>query len=105
MWVGIALPLSALHLGQHVALLSPRCNARLSSKEVSPECKGAKVKKQYVIGEICLVLAYLITTVFVIVLPVTFSWVHLTYTATFGAVCAYTRYLLSKLNTKFHEFP
>jgi CrcB protein len=105
MWVGIALPLSALHLGQHVALLSPRCNAKLSSKEVSPEGKDTKVKKQYAIGEIGLVLAYLITTVLVIVLPVTFSWVHLTYTATFGAVGAYSRYLLSKLNTKFPEFP
>jgi fluoride ion exporter CrcB/FEX len=45
MWVGIALPLSALHLGQHVALLSPRCNAKKSSKEVSPEGKDTKVKK------------------------------------------------------------
>lgn len=104
MWVGIALPLSALHLGQHMALFSPKSNVRIACKE-KKDAKVSKKSVQYVKSEICLILIYVITTGIVILLPVIFSWVHLTYTAIFGAVGAYLRYILSKLNTKFQDFP
>jgi fluoride ion exporter CrcB/FEX len=54
---------------------------------------------------VILIALYVVCTVLVIVLPVVFDWVHLTYTATFGAVGAYLRYLLSFLNPKIKDFP
>lgn len=98
MWTGVAVPISALHLGQHLGALSPRSTDRLKEDKSSPQ-------RQYVLAEVLMIVLYIICTILVIVLPVTLDWVHLTYTATFGAAGAYLRYLLSFLNPKIKDFP
>lgn len=100
MWVGIALPISALHLGHHIALLSKKSNARFKIEEESDS-----KNRVYFKSEVSMIFVYFIATGLVVVLPVIFSWIHLAYTAAFGAIGAYLRYQLSKLNVKYVNFP
>ncbi len=105
LWVGVALPLMALHLGQHLALLSPRHNEVLLPK-VGQEDVVSNAQPHPAL-EAGLVVVFFASTVLVVVLPaVVFpSWVFLTYTAVFGAAGAYIRFLLSAWNLKGTELP
>eukprot|EP01041_Mallomonas_annulata_P000870 gene870-1694_t len=105
LWIGVALPLMALHLGQHLATLSPYSNVANRSNTVNVRPLGQDISFQTL--ERLLILAAVVSNVLVIVIPVVIfpSLVHITYTAILGAAGAYVRFLLSRLNPWNKEFP
>mmetsp|Transcript_32993 Transcript_32993/g.33601 ORF Transcript_32993/g.33601 Transcript_32993/m.33601 type:complete len:722 (+) Transcript_32993:270-2435(+) len=101
LWIGVALPLMALHLGHHLSLLSPLSNDKLC------ECHQTTTNQPVSALEVLLVLITILVTVLIILLTIFVysTWEHMTYTAVFGALGAYLRYQLSKLNPHSKDFP
>ena len=107
LWTGVALPLAALHVGQHLALWSSYSNTRFDAMEDARDsASGAGTMDhtpppKHGCLETLLVIFYILATIIVLALPIHFNWTHLTYTVFFGALGAWTRYELSTLNVRY----
>jgi fluoride ion exporter CrcB/FEX len=93
-WTGLAVPLGALHFGQHLALLSPYSNTRF-------EASSTTQIVQQPTGEWGLIILYCGISLIVLVVPSELKWPQLAYTCIFGALGAFFRLKLSTLNPRF----
>ena len=92
LWIGVALPLMALHLGYFAAeLLQETCAGSLNE---TIEEKQPSVSNFIIWQELLLIVVFLLTTCLTILLPTLVfpTWIHLTYTAVLGIVGAYLRF-------------
>ena len=103
-WIGVSVPMQALHAGRHLS-------EALFPASAFPSCPSLPAVDSTVLsmGESAVVVSYVIATVLVIFLPAKLdssgSFKHLLFTAIFGAVGAYMRYRLSLLNRSRPTFP
>jgi len=99
LWIGVAVPMSALHVGQHLASLSPKNNQK---RPLVP-----RADRPYLLAEASVVILYAGVTIALVLAPIsaTPSRVYLTFATIFGGIGCVLRFLLSKLNPKFTSFP
>lgn len=102
LWIGVALPLSALRLGREVPV-SSRSHDQLISKEPTTETETrfneSKTGPSLVVG------AFVVGLVCVVGLPLHLKWPHLAWALVFGALGSCCRHLLSGLNTRSVNLP
>lgn len=106
LWVGVVLPLSALRTGKYIATLSNYNNEKINLLVSS--CNSNPSSPMGTIFEFLLLATFLVSLFLVIFLPVYFYSTSLffTYTAVFGFIGSYTRYVISNLlNPIRPEFP
>jgi hypothetical protein len=62
---------------------------------------------QSMLGEFIMITLFILVSFLVYFLPtyVDPTWVHITYSAIFASIGAFTRYIFSKLNTRNSNFP
>ena len=109
LWLGWGLPFTALVGGQHAAQAVEACishRRRSQGSEVavaSPDESERlialkRARPEALLTEALIVVAYIVTTIAVIGVPIWTGWTAFAWTAGFGAVGAYIRYRLSSLN-------
>jgi fluoride ion exporter CrcB/FEX len=108
MWVGVALPQMALHLGGFIAELGYPQNEM--SPKLIPCVDVVKVKSAIsfqLSGDSGVFALFVVSTILSIALPTAVypTWIHLMYTSVFGVCGAYLRYLLSHFNKRIKDFP
>ena len=107
LWIGVALPLMALHFGIYLAeILQEEQKVSQQDGVISTEVEPKEELKS-VYEEVFLFAVFCITCVLSIGLPLLVfpTWIHLTYTAVFGILGAYLRYWLSSFNKIYKSFP
>ena len=95
LWIGVALPLMALHLGYFVAeLLQGTGTGQINQSVNTIESNTSAVSCSCTLQEILLfVVFFLPTSSLAILLPTLVfpTWIHITYTAVLGIAGAYLR--------------
>lgn len=102
---GIAVPLCALHMGQHLASYSPYANDKFNDCDARTPI-SLRVWGSY---EMVVLSSYIISTILATVVPtVAFTPpnIHITVTLLLASCGAYVRYMCSKvLNIRYAHFP
>lgn len=94
LWIGVALPLMALHLGYFVAeLLQGTCTGPTNESVNTIENNTSVVSCSCTLQEILVFVVFLLTSSLTILLPTLVfpTWIHITYTAVLGIAGAYLR--------------
>lgn len=94
LWIGVALPLMALHLGYFVAeLLQGTGTGQINQSVNTIESNTSAVSCSCTLQEILLFVVFFLTSSLAILLPTLVfpTWIHITYTAVLGIAGAYLR--------------
>jgi fluoride ion exporter CrcB/FEX len=107
LWTGVAIPLAALRLGQHLALLSSRSDENLGGPLHHPSGKEAEEAELLETRlEMTLLFTFVFATIVVVVVPVSYQWEHFAWLVFFGVIGAYSRFqLCTYLNRYVQAFP
>jgi fluoride ion exporter CrcB/FEX len=113
LWIGVVLPLSALHVGHQLATLSPFCDANLAKmnherddENVQPVHIASVVVTSNDWKERLIICFYLLVTIVLVIVPFMFpAFSFISTIALLGCIGSYIRYCLSSsLNVVSNTF-